>query len=554
MVKLAEPAKKENRVRADYDVVIAGFGPTGAMAANMLGHHNIPTLVVDPTPEIYDIPRGVHFDGETMRIFQSIGIADTVMAQSVSNNSLNFVNGRGASLMRFELGRLPRTAGWPADIFFRQPLVERHLRDNLARFDTLSFELGWAVAALEQTQTHVAISLRHAETGETKSVSARYLIGADGADSTVRQLAGIALEDLECDEPWLVVDWELDRDIAFSRDVYQFCDPKRPGTLVPCAGQHIRWEFMINPGDDYAAMEDSNAVRAMMQPYLRHLGANIGPEDGQILRSKVYQFHALLAARMRANRVFLMGDAAHQMPPFLGQGMCAGLRDAENLAWKLAGVLQGRYAPSLLDSYHSERYAHVCAVIKQAVQIGEIIQTRDPVKAFMRDTFLRLGKLTPKLLSGIQFGQTWRLGDGLLADDRAAGRQIPQPLVCKGEISDKLDAFLPEGFCLLMLDDAGRADLQRVLDSHQGLACQIISLSTEAGSNDADLTEREDFISDMAEQFNVCGYLLRPDRQIYAALKTSETPLVEQLAHHLQELSARLLADGQKREQKAAAQ
>jgi 3-(3-hydroxy-phenyl)propionate hydroxylase len=257
---------------------------------------------------------------------------------------------------------------------------------------------------------------------------------------------------------------------------------------------------------------------------------------------------------MRANRVFLMGDAAHQMPPFLGQGMCAGLRDAENLAWKLAGVLQGRYAPSLLESYHSERYAHVRAVIKQAVQIGEIIQTRNPVKAFMRDTFLRLGKLIPKLLSGIQFGQTWRLGDGLLADDRAAGRQIPQPLVCKGEITDKLDAFLPEGFCLLMLDDTGRADLQRVLDAHQRLACQIISLSTEAGSNDADLTEREDFISDMAEQFNVCGYLLRPDRQIYAALKISETPLAEQLAHHLQELSARLLADGQKREQKAAAQ
>ena len=198
----------------------------------------------------------------------------------------------------------------------------------------------------------------------------------------------------------------------------------------------------------------------MMQPYLRHLGTNIGPEDGQILRSKVYQFHALLASQMRSNRVFLMGDAAHQMPPFLGQGMCAGLRDAENLAWKLAGVLRGHYAPSLLDSYHSERYAHVRAVIKQAVQIGKIIQTRNSVKAFMRDTFLRLGKLVPKLMSGIQFGQTWRLGDGLLADDRAAGRQIPQPLVCKGEIIDKLDAFLPEGFCLLMLDDAGRADLR----------------------------------------------------------------------------------------------
>ena len=541
-------------MHVDYDVVIAGFGPTGAMAANMLGHHKIPTLVVDPTSEIYDIPRGVHFDGETMRIFQSIGIADSVMAESACNNSYNFVNGSGASLMRFDLRHLPQTAGWPADIFFRQPLVERHLRDNLLRFDTLSFELGWAVEALEQNETHVVISLRHAQTGEKKSVTTSYLIGADGADSSVRQLAGIALEDFECDEPWLVVDWELAPDITFSRDAFQFCDPRRPGTLVPCAGQHIRWEFMINPGDDYAAMEDPNAVRAMMQPYLHHLGPNIGTEDGQILRSKVYQFHALLATRLRANRVFLMGDAAHQMPPFLGQGMCAGLRDAENLVWKLAGVLQGRYASSLLDSYHSERYAHVRTVIKQAVQIGEIIQTRNIVKAFMRDTLLRLGKLIPKLLSGIQFGQTWRLGDGLLADDRAAGRQIPQPQVCKGEITDKLDAFLADGFCLLMLDETDHVELQRVLDAHQRLACQIISLSTEAGSNDGDLTEREGFISDMAKQFNVCGYLLRPDRQIYAALKIGEIPLAKQLEHHLKELSAHLLADGQKREQRAVAQ
>ena len=188
------------------------------------------------------------------------------------------------------------------------------------------------------------------------------------------------------------------------------------------------------------------------------------------------------------------------------------------------------------------------------MQIGEIIQTRNIVKAFMRDTFLRLGKLIPKLLSDIQFGQTWRLGDGLLADDRAAGRQIPQPLVRKGEITDKLDTFLPEGFSVLMLDDTGRADLQRVLDAHQELACQIIFLSTEAGSNDGDLTEREGFISDMAKQFNVCGYLLRPDRQIYAALKIGEIPLAKQLEHHLKELSAHLLADGQKREQRAVAQ
>ena len=529
-------------MRVDYDVVIAGFGPTGAMAANMLGREAVSTLVVDPASEIYDIPRGVHFDGETMRIFQSLGIADAVMAESASNDTVNFINGRGSSLMRVAFDGLPKTAGWPADIFFRQPLVERHLRDNLKQFDTVELALGWAVEALHQHETHVEIILRHATSGETKTVTAAYLIGADGADSSVRHLAGIALDDLQCDEPWLVVDWELDANIHFARDVYQFCDPKRPGTLVPCAGHHIRWEFMMNADDDHGAMEDGDAVRAMMQPYLHYLGPDIGPEDGQILRSKVYQFHALLASRMRVDRVFLMGDAAHQMPPFLGQGMCAGLRDAENLAWKLGGVLQGQFSPAVLDTYHSERYAHVHAVIKQAVQIGDIIQSRNPVKAFLRDTFLRLGKLIPALLSGIEFGQTWRLGNGLLADDRHAGRQIQQPLVRARDGNDapvKLDTFLPDGFCVLTLKEGRRAELQHIIDAHPALDCHIVSLSQDATGQ---LSETEDFICTAAARDHICGYVLRPDRQIYATLKTGNTPMTVQLDGHLKALCDALLA------------
>jgi 3-(3-hydroxy-phenyl)propionate hydroxylase len=409
------------------------------------------------------------------------------------------------------------------------------LRDNLENFDTLSYELGWAVSDMTQHDTHIDLTLRHGLTGDTKSCTTAYLIGADGADSMVRRLADIALIDLQCDEPWLVVDWELDADIEFARNVYQFCDPKRPGTLVPCAGQHIRWEFMMNPDDDVVAMEAPDAVRKMMQPYLRHLGPNISPDQGQILRSKVYQFHALLASKMRQRRVFLMGDAAHQMPPFLGQGMCAGLRDAENLAWKLAGVLHGRFAPSLLDSYHSERYAHVRGVIKQAVQIGEIIQTRNPVKAFARDTYLRLGKLIPKLLSGIEFGQTWQLGDGLLADDQAAGRQIPQPWVRKSARHDRLDAFLPSGFCVLALQAQARATLQHVSDAHSALACPIICAGDDFTADATGLTALRG-ASDYA------GFVLRPDRQIYATLNNGATPLAAQLDAHMTKLEAELLA------------
>jgi 3-(3-hydroxy-phenyl)propionate hydroxylase len=523
-------------MRPDYDVVIAGFGPTGAMAANLLAQHNIKTLVVDPQTEIYDIPRGVHFDGETMRIFQSIGIADAVMAQSASNETVEFVNGRGASLMLAALDEVAETAGWPTDIFFRQPLVEKNLRDNLAGCEAIDYQLGWRLEALKQEDTQVTMTLRCAETDAAQTITAAYLIGADGADSAVRRLADIALKDLKCDEPWLVVDWELDPGVEFARNVYQFCDPKRPGTLVPCAGQHIRWEFMMNPGDKAADMENQDAVRTMMRPYLYHLGPDIKPEDGHILRSKVYEFHALLAERMSHHRVFLMGDAAHQMPPFLGQGMCAGLRDAENLIWKLAGVLRSQYAPALLETYHSERYAHVQAVIKQAVQIGEIIQTRNPVKAFLRDSFLRLGKLIPPLISGIQFGITWRLGKGLLADELTAGWQIPQSWVHKNGARERLDAFLPRGFCVLALDNSARVELQTVSDAYPALACPIFTLGHDFSAEDT-------LITDMAASTQSVGFLLRPDRQIYATLKVGKTSLAEQLEQHMQALSGQLLAE-----------
>lgn len=522
----------------DYDVVIAGFGPTGALAANLLGKHNIRTLVVDPQPEIYDIPRGVHFDGETMRIFQSIGLAEAIEAQSACNDSVNFVNGKGASLMRVALDGLPKTAGWSADIFFRQPLVEKQLRDNLARFDSVSEKLGWAVTTVTQDYNGVAIGIENQTSGETETINAAYLIGADGADSKVRQLVGITLDDLQCDEPWLVVDWELEPDVTFNRDVYQFCDPARPGTLVPCAGQHIRWEFMMNPDDDIAAMEDEAAVRRMMTPYLGHLSADIRPDQGTILRSKMYQFHALLAHELQVGRVFLMGDAAHQMPPFLGQGMCAGLRDAENLVWKLAGVLDGRYKTDILQSYQSERLDHVRAVIKQAVQIGEIIQTRNPLKAFLRDSFLRLGKLIPKLLSGIEFGKTWRLGRGVFSGDRASGRQIPQPLMRHRDApndSQKLDGFLPDGFCVLAMPGTDKAALQNVADRFPRLACPVVALGDE-------LTEADGLLSTMTEPLNITGFLLRPDRQIYAAFKDDGTSPSDHLATQLENLSQQILA------------
>jgi 3-(3-hydroxy-phenyl)propionate hydroxylase len=384
------------------------------------------------------------------------------------------------------------------------------------------------------------VTLRHAHNGEMQKLRTAYLIGADGADSMVRQILNIALEDKKCDEPWLVVDWELEAGVAFNRDVYQFCDPKRPGTLVPCAGQHIRWEFMINGDDDIAYLEDEANVRALMAPYVPLLSPDLSAQQGTVLRAKKYEFHGLLAHQMHIGRVFLMGDAAHQMPPFLGQGMCSGLRDADNLIWKLVGVLQGKYRATLLDSYHTERHAHVKEVINQAVQIGAIIQTRNRFKAFLRNSFLRLGKLIPKLLSGIEFGKTWRLGPGLLSGDRASGRQILQPQIHqnehveKGVKNDKLDALLPDGFCIVLLNPSLETEVRTICATHSALGCGLVVLG-------AARHETEGWLSAQATALQAVGFILRPDRQIYAALSKKGASVAQQVDRHLADLAAQIL-------------
>ena len=497
----------------DYDVLIAGYGPSGAMAANLLAQHNIRTLIVDPSHEVYDVPRGVHFDGETMRIFQSIGIADKIFADCSTVETLNFVNGQNEMLMHVPMRELPELYGWPADIFFRQPLIEKQLRENLSDAAHIEQRLGWSLEAMSQDDDGVEVTLRHGETGAEESVRTRYVIGADGADSRVRTLSDIALSDLQCDEPWLVVDWDLEPGVSFNRDVYQFCDPARPKTLVPCAGQHIRWEFMVNPGDDLEALEREENVRAMMAPYLHYLSPDIQLDQGEIIRSKVYQLHALLATRFRDDRVFIIGDAAHQMPPFLGQGMCAGMRDAAALVWRLAGVLDGTYRESILDSYESERRAHVRAVIKQAVRTGDIIQSRHRVKAFLRDTVLRLGKIFPVLISGVEFGAVWRLGKGLLGKDKASGYPIVQPFVSQnGGPSQRLDELLGDGFCVVSLSPEHASALQQTASAFPEIDCRIVSLGGRVTAEDTSLAE-------LAKKHKADGFLVRPDRQIYASLR-----------------------------------
>lgn len=367
--------------RVSSDVAIVGFGPVGATLANLLGRDGVTATVLERATDVYQLPRAAHFDGEVMRIFQSAGLSDAILPATATMPGMDFVAGDGRRLLRFDVGDHRPLDGWARTFMFHQPDLERALRRGVERFPVVRVCLGTEVTGIADDGDGVTVTARHLGDGGTVEVRSRFLVGCDGARSTVRRHAGVALEDLRFDQPWLVLDTVL-RDGArpsLPDRAVQYCDPSRPATFVPSAGRHRRWEFMVLEGEDPTLAESPENVARLLAPWVE-----VG-RDVDVIRSAVYRFHALLADRWRTGRTFLAGDACHQMPPFLGQGMCSGIRDVANLSWKLGAVLDGLAGPELLDTYQPERAPHVRAIAELAVQMGGIISTTDPELAAVRD-------------------------------------------------------------------------------------------------------------------------------------------------------------------------
>ncbi len=393
------------------DVAILGYGPVGALLANLLGQAGLEVGVFEREREIYNLPRAVHFDGEVMRIFQAVGLAERIEAATrTSSKGMHFVNAEGQTLMIRRGIDGPGPHGWAGTWYFHQPVLEQILREGVQRFANVEVQLGREVASI----------------GE---LDARYVVGCDGARSLVRQAIGSRPRDLGLHQPWLVVDLLCDpksaRVQALPEYTVQFCDPKRPMTVVNVGGRRRRWEIMLMPGDDPARLTEPDKFWPMMERW-------VGPDDAVVERSAVYTFHSVVQQGWRKGRLLLAGDACHQTPPFLGQGMCAGMRDASNLAWKLVEVLQGGADDSLLDSYESERRPHVTAFIELAVKLGAILQETDPAKAAARDRRFETGA------EMFDFPQP-QLGPGYRVDGPPpVGTIFPQPRLSDGRLMDEV--------------------------------------------------------------------------------------------------------------------
>ncbi|MFC5498554.1 bifunctional 3-(3-hydroxy-phenyl)propionate/3-hydroxycinnamic acid hydroxylase [Caenimonas terrae] len=424
-----------------FDVAVVGYGPTGAVAAGLLGGMGLKVFVCDRSREIYDKPRAFALDHEIMRVFQQLGIAEQVLEFTEPFTPSEFYGVDGQLIKRFTTADPPYPLGFNPALVFSQPEVERVLREHVGSLRTVDVVLGTTLTGMEQDGAGVRLQLQD-EHGAQRELKARYAIGCDGASSTVRALAGIDLQDLGFDQPWLVVDvLANERGLAKLPKVsMQVCEPQRPTTYLVGPKNHRRWEIALNEDEDPKQVATPEGTWKLLARWLT-------PDDAVLWRQASYRFHALVADRWRAGRVFIAGDAAHQQPPFLGQGMCQGIRDAANLAWKLEAVLHGKAGDALLETYGVERKAHVTELTTRIKAIGQIVGQRDLARARERDARL-LQECGGQVQSQPRQNVQPALAQGLLSPEAhpAVGTIFPQPWILRDGRKQRMDELAGRGW------------------------------------------------------------------------------------------------------------
>ncbi|RJT41455.1 bifunctional 3-(3-hydroxy-phenyl)propionate/3-hydroxycinnamic acid hydroxylase [Mesorhizobium waimense] len=522
-------------LQLDYDVVIVGYGPCGQILAALLGAKGWKVGVFERHEGPYGLPRAAHIDHEIMRLLQSFGTADAFLASAVPFTKYVLRNRGGEILLSLDWDG-EGISGWGTDYLFYQPDLEALLDKVVVSHPTVSVHQGWEAAVVSSEASSVRLTVKRsrpdkaeAEAPETKTVRARYLIGADGANSFVRETMGVHYEDLGFNASWLVVDLKMKKPVALAFDNGSVCDPARPSSMFQLGRQHRRFEFMLLPGDIKASMETREAAWNLIGPL-------IGPDDAEIVRSVVYTFRSALVSSWGADRIFLIGDAAHLMPPFMGQGMCSGFRDATNLAWKLDLVLRGESDRTLLDTYAEERAPHVRTVIDLSVEIGRLTCTTDPREAEDRDAHFREGHAEPPAPF------PW-LTTGVVSDEesgrRVAGRLGPQGRIASGTGTGTGTALADDVVGGRRWQLICRTDPSAIL-SYESIAfldqldTAVLTMaeSGECGSGvcDADGTYERYFVENSIE-----AIIVRPDFYVFGAAMTIEglEDLVSELRYKL---------------------
>jgi len=522
MASVDEQVLEAWATRDSVDVVIVGAGPTGLILANLLGLRGVHVAVVEARADLIDYPRGVGMDDETMRVLQSTGLIEQLLPHTVPNQKLICVNKDGKVLASFAPTEQPY--GWPRKHGFIQPLIDAELLAGLSRFPHVAVHWGWEMRDLRQDGDGVTATAVNDE-GRTLTVDAKYLVGCDGGRSWTRKALGVGFDGISNATRWLVLD--LENDPVGTPNAYIGCDPRRPYVSISLPHGVRRFEFMLFPHESDEDAEAEMSLR-LLGEHLQH------PEKAEIIRRRVYTHHARVAATFLVGRVLVAGDAAHLMPVWQGQGYNSGVRDAANLAWKLAMVVRGEANGRLLRSYDTERRPHATSMVNISQLTGRYLGVTNPFVARVRDAVTLGAAVAPafrKYFLEMRFKPMPVYTDGaVVGDDRSSpvGRLFPQPeVVIRGtSASRKLDDVLGDRLAILRWGSSPRAALsesQLALWSRLGATFASVVPMTQLdgpGDDGPGVIRLGDVTRALREWFDANPYpfvFLRPDRIVGAA-------------------------------------
>ena len=418
----------------DCDVAVIGYGPTGMMLAALLGKRGHRVVVLERFPGLYNLPRAACFDDEIMRTFQTLGLVEELAGGVVVQDDYDWVNGKGETLVSLNYDAAA-PGGWAALYMMYQPFVETVLDRHDKALACVEVRQGFTVATLDQDEGGVTLAGSGPD-GQAAFVRARFVVGADGGNGFTRRVLDAKMDDYGFGENWLVCDFLLKRPVRGLPMFRQICDPAQPTSIVRIGPHHHRFSFMLEP--DASPERETNPAAVWSR-----VAAYVNADDAELIRAANYMFRSRIADRWRHGRVLLAGDAAHEMPPFLGQGMCSGIRDGHNLAWKLDLVLTGRAEAGILDTYQAERAPHVRFITERAIELGRVQTLRDPGEARRRDERLLAQRRARQAPDKVSLPP---LSGGLVAND---GSFFPQGRVRLGGREGLFDDVVGYGWCIV---------------------------------------------------------------------------------------------------------